>query len=55
MHLDLASDGTGWMWGAQSPLLATADGGVTWAPMSIADALLLRGLRTPAPPLPEPG
>ena len=37
MHLDLASDGTGWMWGAQSPLLATADGGVTWAPVSIAD------------------
>ena len=37
MHLDLASDGTGWMWGDRSPLLATTDGGVTWTSLAVAD------------------
>ena len=37
MHMDLHADGTGWMWGGGSPLLATPDGGVTWTRLDVAD------------------
>ena len=35
--MDLAPDGTGWMWGARTPLLATSDGGLTWSPLDVSD------------------
>lgn len=35
--LALRSDGTGWLWGARSPLLATRDGGRTWTDLGVAD------------------
>ncbi|MDP2350023.1 MAG: hypothetical protein Q8M74_02585 [Chloroflexota bacterium] len=37
MGMDLLADGTGWMWGDRSPLLATTDGGVTWISLDVAD------------------
>jgi photosystem II stability/assembly factor-like uncharacterized protein len=37
MRLDLASDGTGWLWGARTPLLASGDAGASWAPLDVAD------------------
>jgi hypothetical protein len=35
--LDLAADGTGWMWGDGMPLLRTDDGGTGWQPDPVAD------------------
>jgi hypothetical protein len=35
--MDLAPDGTGWMWGARTSLLATSDGGVSWFPLDVSD------------------
>ncbi len=37
MHMDLVADGTGWMWGTGSPLLATVDGGLSWAVPDVAE------------------
>jgi hypothetical protein len=37
MHLDVSTDGTGWLWGPRSPMLATSDGGRTWSPLDVAD------------------
>lgn len=37
MHLDIAADSTGWMWGDRSRLLETADSGATWTALDVAD------------------
>ena len=37
MGLDVLADDTGWLWGPRSPLLATADGGLTWSALDVAD------------------
>ena len=37
MQMDVLADGTGWMWGPRSHLLATTDGGVTWTLLDVAD------------------
>ncbi len=37
MHLDISADGTGWLWGVESPLLATEDGGLTWTSLDVVD------------------
>ncbi len=35
--IDLASDGTGFLWGARTPVYATRDGGRTWTALDVAD------------------
>jgi hypothetical protein len=37
MSMGLAPDGTGWLWGARSHLLATKDGGASWTSLTVAD------------------
>ncbi|MEW6226069.1 MAG: hypothetical protein AB1627_15705 [Chloroflexota bacterium] len=37
MGLDLLADDAGWLWGPRSPLLSTADGGLTWSALDVAD------------------
>jgi hypothetical protein len=34
---DLASDGSGWMWGSRMPLLHTTDAGASWTNLDVAD------------------
>jgi photosystem II stability/assembly factor-like uncharacterized protein len=34
---DLAADGTGWLWGTRTPLLATTDAGASWSPLDVVD------------------